>query len=88
MILAGFEVSTRVKIVITPLPDSIPATITVGENVEVRFDTEAGYTYAIQKSSDMEHWQDDVNGIEGDGSEKSFMFASSSEGLYFRVVTE
>ncbi len=53
-----------------------PPDTTIGSSVEVRWPSQLGYFYQIQKSIDLETWSDVGNPILGDGSVMSMFFAT------------
>lgn len=86
MILAGFEVSTGVELVVTPLPDPQPVTTRIDTAVVVKFYTEWGGTYRIEGSFDMENWFQAHSDIDADGSEQTLFFERVSPSQFYRVT--
>lgn len=53
--------------------------------VMIKFQSESGNTYYIEKSIDLESWTNAVIDIEGDGELKKFFFEATSPQIFFRL---
>lgn len=86
MIVVGFEYSTSMQIVATPLPEPEPIEAKIDPAIAVRFTTQDGGIYRIEASEDLENWYEVRHDIRGDGSEMTFYFDLWSDSLHFRAV--
>lgn len=89
LIFAGYEVSTLVEIVVTPIPTPVvvPTMITpVTGGVDVSFHTVNGAVYTLQGSNEMEIWYNLIDQIHGDGQSQTHFFAPPLPAQYFQVI--
>lgn len=89
LVFAGYEVSTSMEIIATPIPPQIsaPTSITpTAGGVTVSFETEENVSYLLEGSNDMEVWYELRQGIGGDGNPVEFYFDANELSRYYQVV--
>ncbi len=52
----------------------------------IRWDSEAGVSYDVQSSSDLQNWTTDAGGVEGTGEPMTHFFIRDAREMYYRVL--
>ena len=71
----------------SPTPDLAPSTFGLEDgNLIISWPTAAGQTYQVQRSTDLESWEDIGVALTGNGTTMSYAQPSTAEKVFLRVV--
>jgi len=71
----------------SPTPNLAPSTFGIeDDNLIISWPTTAGHTYQVQRSTDLESWQNIGVALTGNGTTMSYAQPSTAEKVFLRVV--
>ena len=71
----------------TPNPSTAPSTFGLEDgNLIISWPTDAGQTYQVQRSTDLESWEDIGVALTGNGTTMSYAQLSNADKVFLRVV--
>ena len=71
----------------TPTPDLAPSTFGLEDgNLIISWPAAAGHTYQVQRSTDLESWENIGVALTGNGTTMSYSQPSNADKVFLRVV--
>ncbi len=77
---------TPVFVVAEPEPEPKPIDVEILPAMAIRWDSQAGRTYEVQSSSDLQNWKSEATNVEGTDDILTHFFIRDAREMYYRVL--